>query len=86
MSTRRRLFYTGSGFVGLGPAIIQPGDVACVMGGLIWPAIFRPKDRSKEQFRFVGHAYVAGAMHWAVMDRIVEGSLLESYTRSFHVI
>jgi len=50
---RRRVFQTSSGLLGLGPAIMEPGDMVTVLYGSRVPVILRPCQHS-EQHRVVG--------------------------------
>lgn len=52
----RSLFFTKSGYVGLGPNCRQ-GDVVCLLFGGEVPFILRPKD---EHYQLVGDAYING--------------------------
>ena len=59
----RTIFYTEGGLAGLGPAIVQPGDVCCVLLGAENPYILR---RIGDRYRLVGEAY---------MDSVTDGHL-----------
>jgi hypothetical protein len=56
----RCIFITADKMVGLGPANLQRGDTITIMFGSGLPLILR---QSNQQYRFVGPAYVHGAMH-----------------------
>ncbi|KAF2993328.1 hypothetical protein E8E13_001822 [Curvularia kusanoi] len=59
MSTKRRLFYTNNGFLGLGPKNIQPGDVIVILYGGYTPFILRPEG---DYFLLLGECYVNDMM------------------------
>ena len=60
--------------MGLGPNVMRPGDIVCVLGGGVAPILLRPVDG---HFQMVGECYVYGIMEgeavqqWK-MDRGVE--------------
>jgi hypothetical protein len=56
---RKRIFARKGGYIGLGPADAQIGDVVVILVGCNVPVILRP---SSNQWRFVGESYVAGIM------------------------
>ena len=51
----RRMFVTGNGFIGLGPAALLPGDSVCSLVGAAVPMILR---QGEGHFLLVGKAYV----------------------------
>ncbi|CZR69694.1 uncharacterized protein PAC_19594 [Phialocephala subalpina] len=56
----RRMFFTKDKFyLGLGPSIMQEGDLLCVLFGGATPLILRPEG---EHYRFVGECYVHDLM------------------------
>ena len=57
----QRLFTTDNGYAGLGPVLMQEGDVLCLMYGLRVPCLVRK--RSMGGFEYVGECYVYGLMH-----------------------
>ncbi|KAH7234846.1 heterokaryon incompatibility protein-domain-containing protein [Fusarium redolens] len=57
----RRAFLTSTGFVGVGPLVMQPGDEVCILLGGKIPYLLRPQ--SDETYTLVGEAYVHGVMH-----------------------
>lgn len=62
----RRLFYTSKGYLGLGPALLQAGDIVSVLAGGTIPFVLRRDSRSspsKRRFQLVGEAYVHGIMY-----------------------
>jgi hypothetical protein len=61
-----RLFHTSKGYLGLGPALLQAGDLVCVLAGGAIPFVLRQDSRSsssKRRFRLIREAYVHGIMH-----------------------
>ncbi|TVY41023.1 Heterokaryon incompatibility protein 6,OR allele [Lachnellula subtilissima] len=59
VSRNRRLFSTQRGFLGLGPEILESGDVVCIFPQLPVPLVLRPVDG---HFLLVGECYVDGIM------------------------
>ncbi|KAF4960119.1 hypothetical protein FGADI_1137 [Fusarium gaditjirri] len=57
----RRAFMTSTGFVGVGPLDIQPGDEVCILLGGKIPYLLRAQ--GDEAYTLVGEAYVHGVMH-----------------------
>ena len=57
----RKVFVTKMGFLGLGPAEAEPGDVVCVLSGGNLPCVIRPL--SQDEFTFLGLGYVHGIMN-----------------------
>ncbi|KAH8648335.1 hypothetical protein BGZ60DRAFT_423157 [Tricladium varicosporioides] len=56
----RSFFRTEEGYVGLGPYVIQPGDLVGVLFGINVPYILRPVH---EGFLLIGECYVHGVMN-----------------------
>ncbi|RDW73263.1 hypothetical protein BP6252_07170 [Coleophoma cylindrospora] len=61
----RRLFLSDQGHIGLGPEIIVPGDVCCVISGANVPYIVRPLGSAANLL--VGECYVQDIMHGEVI-------------------
>jgi hypothetical protein len=80
----RRLFHTSKGYLGLGPALLQAGDLVCVLAGGAIPFVLRQDSRSspsKRRFKLVGEAYVHGIMHGEVARQCaVEKSSTVAFT------
>ena len=55
----RKLFRTGKGYIGMGPAIAEEGDYIVLVQGGRTPLVVRSRDGMWE---LVGDAYVHGAM------------------------
>lgn len=56
----RKPFRTQDGHIGLGPYVLEPGDLVCVLYGGRVPYILRP--RGDGTFVFLGECYVHGIM------------------------
>ena len=65
--TARRFFITKSGRIGLGPTLLQEGDLCCVLIGCRIPLVIRPTSTSNH-FRVLGPAYIADVMHGGIID------------------
>lgn len=62
----RRIFHVSNGYVGIGPGVLQAGDMVCVLSGGAMPFVLRRDSRSrqsKRRFALIGEAYVHGIMH-----------------------
>jgi hypothetical protein len=57
----RKVFVTQTGFLGLGPAEVEPGDVVCILFGGNLPYMVRPL--GQDEFTFLGPTYVHGIMY-----------------------
>ena len=66
----RALFTTKRGYLGLGPELLQPGDVVSVLYGGKVPYILRPKDG---HYLLVGDAYVHGIMDGEAVQQCRDG-------------
>ena len=69
---QRRLFYSKKGYFGLGPAVMRPGDIVCVLFGAQVPFILRRKD---SRYQLVGESYVHGIMHGEAIEMMEDGEL-----------
>ena len=69
---QRRLFYSKKGYFGVGPAVMQPGDIVCVLFGAQVPFILRRKD---SRYQLVGESYVHGIMHGEAIKMLEDGEL-----------
>ncbi|KAH8589754.1 heterokaryon incompatibility protein-domain-containing protein [Bisporella sp. PMI_857] len=60
----RCFFYTVEGHIGLGPANMRRGDVACVLYGCRLPIVLRERlvENAARTYQFIGPSYVVGAM------------------------
>lgn len=59
----RRLFSTASGFFGLGPQTMKPGDILAILYGSLLPFVLRPsRDSRGATHELVGSCYVHGIM------------------------
>jgi hypothetical protein len=67
----RRIFVTGNGTIGLGPASVQKGDIVVEFLGGLTPFVLRPCDN---HYLLVGECYVHGQMEGEGIDEWEEGS------------
>jgi hypothetical protein len=79
-SSRRRLFRTDGGLLGLGPIDLQRRDKIWVLAGAYAPIALRP--HANGNWRYLGEAYVHGCMRGEVfkgrdIDQILENLVLE---------
>jgi hypothetical protein len=63
--SNRKLFATGKGYLGLGPAAILTGDIIAVILGLDTPLVLRRS--GVDGYQIVGEAYVHGIMDGEAM-------------------
>jgi hypothetical protein len=70
----RSLFVTEKGYIGLGPAKIQNGDMVCIIYGCSVPLILRAQN---DHHILVGEAYVHGIMDGEVIDLFLDGKVEE---------
>jgi hypothetical protein len=62
----RRLFSTDRGYLGLGPKLLEPGDVIYILHGGRVPYAFRPAGNG---YRLVGECHVEGFMEGQLVDQ-----------------
>ncbi|KAH7348255.1 hypothetical protein BKA66DRAFT_576172 [Pyrenochaeta sp. MPI-SDFR-AT-0127] len=72
--SRRRLFHTKHGYIGLGPKDASIGDKVCVVGGSPMPILLR---KLEDRYEHVGTCFVLGYMDGEVGKLITEGKLVE---------
>jgi len=68
----RSIFTTNTGHIGLGPSVLQPQDIICVLYGGKVPYILRP---AGDHYLFVGEAYVHGYMEGEAISQWRAGEL-----------
>jgi Heterokaryon incompatibility protein (HET) len=73
MCNFRKFFRTRNGYFGLGPSIIQNGDLCCLFFGAEVPYILRPCE--DDAFKFIGECYLHGIMYGEAMDMLKNGDL-----------
>ena len=73
----RTMFSTRTGYLGMGPATANPGDLVCILATASVPHVLRKLGKGK--YRFIGEAYVHG-----IMDGEVKPNA--SDLRSFNMI
>ena len=61
------MFATKKGLYGIGPQLVEPGDVVAVPEGFTIPFVLRPNGEAG-QYKLVGAAYVQGVMRGEVFD------------------
>jgi hypothetical protein len=67
----RKFFITKDGRFGLGPSLLQDGDICCVLMGCRMPLIIRPTS-TPSHFKLVGHSYIGGVMYGEAVEALVE--------------
>ena len=73
-SKNRKFARTTAGYYVLGPAIMDEGDIVCVLFGGKMPFCLRPSGR---QYILVGECYAHGLMKGEVMDMMTRNELVE---------
>jgi hypothetical protein len=68
----RRFFITKEGHMGLGPRLVEPGDVVCVLFGSQVPFILREVD---DHYLLIGECYCHGIMEGEAMLGLEDGKL-----------
>jgi hypothetical protein len=71
-----RLFCTDTGYIGMGPTLMDIGDEVCILQGGRVPCILRRvpseasegESRSHDEWNLVGECYVSGAMHGELVE------------------
>ncbi|TRX93537.1 hypothetical protein FHL15_005509 [Xylaria flabelliformis] len=66
----RRPFFTEHGFVGLGPANVEPGDTLAVLDGFNACYLVKPLRPPSSEYRLGGEAYVDGIMDGEMIGSI----------------
>jgi hypothetical protein len=66
----RRVYVTSRGHIGLGPDIVTPGDICCIVSGAEVPYILRPCESST--FFLVGEGYLDGVMDGEAVSSLGE--------------
>lgn len=56
------IFTTDDGFIGIGPAFVEPGDHVFVVAGASYPLILRTSTTTPLRYTYVGECYLAGIM------------------------
>lgn len=72
----RKVFRTRQGYFGLGPHLMEPGDLVCVLFGFPTPFILRKVDR---HYLLIGECHVLGIMNGEVMEKWRNGELEAIY-------
>ncbi|EON62965.1 hypothetical protein W97_02191 [Coniosporium apollinis CBS 100218] len=71
---RRRLFISKRGYLGLGPRVLQEGDLCCILYGATMPFILRRRD---DHYILLGQSYIHGIMRGEAMEMLRNGELQE---------
>jgi hypothetical protein len=76
----RKFFVTKGGFFGLGPSLLQDGDLCCILLGCRMPLIIRPAP-STSYFKLLEASYIHGIMHGEVVKaRLTSNSQFDEIT------
>jgi hypothetical protein len=67
----RKFFITKDGRFGLGPLLLQDGDICCVLMGCRMPLVIRPTS-TPSHFKLVGPSYIRGVMYGEAVKARVE--------------
>ncbi|TGO52093.1 hypothetical protein BOTNAR_0335g00040 [Botryotinia narcissicola] len=62
----RRFFMTKTGYIGLGPSCMEPGDSVCILFGGTTSYVIRPTS-TVDEYLFLGDSYVHGIMEGEAM-------------------
>jgi hypothetical protein len=71
----RCFFITKQGYIGIGPLILQGGDICCVLFGAKTPFILRRDGDST--YQLVGECYIEGVMGGEVIEKMERRELQE---------
>ncbi|PKS06077.1 hypothetical protein jhhlp_007911 [Lomentospora prolificans] len=77
-ATHRRFFITRGGLFGLGPALMEDGDLCVVLLGADVPFVIRPTD-TKGHYILIGECYLYGVMYGQAMKEWESGE--SGYTK-----
>lgn len=72
---QRALTTTRTGYLGLAPIAVRPGDVVAIISGCKCPMVLRPY--SDDLFQVIGECYVHGLMDGEVLSQLNKGIILE---------
>jgi transposase len=67
--TKKRLFRTSKGHIGLGPVCMETGNVVCVLDRCYFPVVLRNID---SHYVYVGGAYVMGLMQGEITTLMLQ--------------
>jgi hypothetical protein len=71
-SVNRRFFVTKKGYMGIGPAYMEEGDIVCVLFGGPTPYVLRPLS-SDSEYQFLGECYVDDLMNGEALALLEKG-------------
>ncbi|KAF2095100.1 hypothetical protein NA57DRAFT_79588 [Rhizodiscina lignyota] len=80
--SERRFFVSSDGRMGIGPPVMQVGDTVCIFCGGDVPYVLR---RHEDKWRFVGEAYVSGAMFGEVIQGLQSNGDLHTALKVFRI-
>ncbi|KAI5456204.1 HET domain-containing protein [Mariannaea sp. PMI_226] len=63
----QRFFTSAKGYCGMGPPLVQPGDLICIIPTVQTPLVIRPAGSKQMTFKVVGSCYVYGMMYGEVL-------------------
>jgi hypothetical protein len=72
----RALITTNTGYLGLAPIAVRPGDVVAILLGCRCPVVLRPCDDEK-MYQVVGECYVHGLMDGEILSQEHDGLVSE---------
>jgi hypothetical protein len=72
----RSFAFTENGYYVLGPAVMEPEDLCCIIFGAHVPLILR-RTETEGKFKLVGEAYIHGVMHGEAKVMMDRGDLQE---------
>lgn len=61
---KRKLVITSRGYMGLGPAVVQEGDLCAIVFGCTMPCALRPTGQ-ENQFQFLGPCFLLGSREYS---------------------
>jgi hypothetical protein len=71
----RRICFTDDGYLGLGPGIMEVGDIICILFGGRTPFVLRPIESGR--YYMIGECFVPGVMFAEGMEALERGELEE---------
>lgn len=72
--TRRTVFTTQKGILGLAPDFSAEEDIVAILPGINTPVVFRPKNDEKASYMWVrGEAWLPDYMQGCVVDDLIKG-------------
>jgi hypothetical protein len=85
MSSKRNVFVTEKGVLGLGPGELQIGDLVVIMLGARMPFVLR--EEGDGQWKLIGECYCHGFMNGELLEKISEeGRETETFALVWRVL